>query len=174
MKKLIVAIVVSSVLVGCGEDKSPEQVKFEQDRQLLILQQRHEQEMKRLEVQKVAAENGVDIDAKSYKDVKQYNGGYNDAIRPNHIPSMQAQAPVEQAEADSGFSGGEMLLAGAVGAAAGYALNAKKDVIVDKAKEMHIPEKAKSLKEKANYQARKAKVVAKKSVRKAKNKMKSK
>lgn len=174
MKKTITAIVITSLLVGCGEDKTPEQIKFEQEKELLLIQQRHEREMKKLDVQKVAAENG------EYTENTEYNGGYNNAIREEQVESTTT--PTAQTT-DSGFSGGEMLLAGAAGMAAGYALSSNKEVIkekantvIDKSKEkvQKIKEspKTKSIKEKAKYQARKAKVLTKKAAKKAKRKVK--
>ena len=50
MKKTLIAVTIASmVLVGCGDNKTPEQIKFEQETKLLSMKQAHEREMARIE-----------------------------------------------------------------------------------------------------------------------------
>ncbi|EKD9324309.1 hypothetical protein OS347_000734 [Vibrio vulnificus] len=168
MKNTVIAITVLTMLAGCG--KSEEEIKFEQQRELLLINNKHELRMEQEKAKQIAAEH----QPIEFKDEQ------HEQSNDSHYPTSS--------NTDEGFGAGSMLLAGAVGAAAGYAISNNKDVITDKAQnagrkiqEMNQSPKAVELKQKANaakdklkYQARKTKVLAKKAAKKAKNKIKGK
>lgn len=149
MKKLIlVSVIASSVfLVGCGEDKTPEQIKYEQEKEMLAMKMAHEREMARIDAKKISAANPVshtyvenEYDQRNiqqdtyqqdvYQQEQRYgqesqvrNSGY-EAGQPAQggysQPVDQGAQPQAQSQTDEGFGVGSMALAALGGAAAGY------------------------------------------------------
>ena len=131
MQKTIVALTISAFLVGCGSEKTEQEVLFEQKKEMLLIEQSHQRELARIEARKIEAANPA---SHTYvENETEYNGGYNNAIQDDYYSeaapdydrnierSEQASTtPTSTATQDSGFSGGEMLLAGAAGLAGGY------------------------------------------------------
>lgn len=143
-KIVIATLVASSVfLVGCGDDKTPEQIQFEQQVKLKSMDQAHQREMARIESSKIEAENPAShtyVDNSTsqdggYDDQDQTGGNYEPHQEDSSVPqasqetngstAQQGTSVPQQNEAtqDSGFGAGSMLLAAAGGALAGYAAN---------------------------------------------------
>ncbi|MGF1787111.1 hypothetical protein L4D00_15050 [Photobacterium swingsii] len=115
MKTTVIATMITSILlVGCGDDKTAEQIKFEQDVKLLSMQQAHQRELARIEASKVAAEHQVSNTyiENEYEQGQQYEQGSTQQSTNQEQPT--------QSQDDSGNGIGSMLLAGAAGMAAGY------------------------------------------------------
>jgi hypothetical protein len=116
MNKLLIAVLGSLVLVGCGE-KSELELKLE-----------HERAMAQIEVQKIKAANQVsdtynveyeyEIDDRGYSEPIVYDETPRSSMDVSTLHSQAPSVPVEQ-----GYSGGEMLAGVAAGALAGYAAN---------------------------------------------------
>lgn len=142
MKKIILASVIASsvFLVGCGEDKTPDQVKYEQEKEMLAMKLAHEREMARIDAKKIGAANPAnhtyvenEYDQRSYQqDNYQQEQSYGQA-NESHPQSSQNYADQgtavassgqvqQQAQpaADEGYGMGSMALAALGGAAAGY------------------------------------------------------
>lgn len=148
MKKLILASVIASsvFLVGCGEDKTPDQIKYEQEKEMLAMKLAHEREMARIDAKKISAANPVshtyveneydqrNIQQDTYQqDVYQQEQRYGQADQSHSQPiqnyadqgtavAASGQVPQQQAQqpVDEGFGMGSMALAALGGAAAGY------------------------------------------------------
>lgn len=148
-KIAIATLVASVVLVGCGEDKTPDQVKFEQEKEMLAMKLAHEREMARIETSKVKAEHPEshtyvtenhnsypesDVDT-SYQPTYESSDMYEHQEQSSQVapqtsqtysaaaPEQGASVPQQAAQSeDSGFGAGSMLLAAAGGALAGYAV----------------------------------------------------
>jgi hypothetical protein len=142
MQKLLISSLVASslFLVGCGDDKSPSEIAFEQKKELMAMEQAHIRELARIETQKVAAANQVSdtynieneyeqAPSQSSYSAPQETQSYTGS-EATQSQAYQESAPVEQGtevsqpaakSEDSGFGAGSMLLAAAGGALAGYA-----------------------------------------------------
>lgn len=146
-KIAIATLVASVVLVGCGEDKTPDQVKFEQEKEMLAMKLAHEREMARIETSKVKAEHPEshtyvtenhnsypesDVDT-SYNPTNESSDMYEHQDHSSQVapqtsqtysetaPEQGASVPQQAAQSeDSGFGAGSMLLAAGAGLAAGY------------------------------------------------------
>ena len=146
MKKItIVGILACSVfLVGCGEEKTADQVQYERQKEMRQMELMHQREMARIEAKKIQAQNPVshtyvenEYDQRSYQqdnyqEQPQYGstqsqmGSQAQEVQPQSYASAQeyatpatASAPVQQ-PTDEGFGVGSMALAALGGAAAGY------------------------------------------------------
>ena len=142
MKKVIMASVIASsvFLVGCGEDKTPDQIKFEQEKEMLAMKMAHEREMARIDAKKISAANPVshtyvenEYDQRSYQqDNYQQEQTYGQANQSHPQPSQnytdqgtavassgQVQQQAQPA-AEEGYGTGAMVLSALGGAAAGY------------------------------------------------------
>ncbi|MGL5305952.1 MAG: hypothetical protein ACRC9Y_07250 [Aeromonas veronii] len=144
MKKIaLVGILACSVfMVGCGEDKTPDQIKYDQEKEILAMKMAHEREMARINVKGVQAQNQVSHtyveNEYNQQDNYQQNSGYertssyasqqgeqyssggytNQAAAPQSYDVGTSQAQAQQS--DEGFGVGSMALAALGGAAAGY------------------------------------------------------
>lgn len=144
MKKFaIVSLLASSIfLVGCGEDKTPDQVQYERQKEMLAMKQAHEREMARIDAKKIGAANPTshtyvenEYDQRSYQEENSYgqanqtyatqersNSGVNyaDSGYSSSGTGQGQQIPQAQPSGDEGFGAGSMALAALGGAAAGY------------------------------------------------------
>lgn len=145
MKKFFITVVASvSILVmtGCGEDKTPDQIAFQQKKEIMAMEYAHQREMARIEAKKIQAANPVshtyvenEYDQRSYQQDNYQqdhyeqaqpqvrNSGYEagQSAQTGYIQSVdQGSQPQSQPQGDEGFGVGSMALAALGGAAAGY------------------------------------------------------
>lgn len=143
MKKIILAgVIASSVfLVGCGEEKSADQIKYEREKEMLVMKLAHEREMARIDAKKIRAANPEsntyvenEYDQRSYQQDTYQQG--QDYGQTDQSYSQQGQNYADQGTAtatsgqvtpqqaqqstDEGFGVGSMAIAALGGAAAGY------------------------------------------------------
>lgn len=144
MKKIaIVGILACSVfIVGCGEEKTTDQVQYERQKEMRAMEMAHQREMARIDAKKIEAQNPSshtyvenEYDQRSYQqdnyqEQPQYGstqsqmGSQAQEVQPQNYASGQdysaapASAPAQQT--DEGFGVGSMALAALGGAAAGY------------------------------------------------------
>jgi len=146
MKKTLLAVLTTMLLSGCGEAPSQEEAAFKQQKEMLLIQQAHQREMARIEAQKIEAANQVshtyveneyesDISPEYDRiaeygqpshyqetDVEYSTDSYSDYQQP--VPDNVGTYSANNASVESsGFSGGDMALAVAGAAVAGYAVN---------------------------------------------------
>ncbi|EHM6953352.1 hypothetical protein KGV31_002151 [Vibrio parahaemolyticus] len=195
MNKSIIAITLTTLLAGCGEPS-----EYEQQKELMLLKQNHELLMEREKAKQIAAEKQVSNTYIENEYETEYNGGYNNAI-PNEIQDTAYSSSSDHSASnvssnESGFSGGEMLLAAGAGALAGYAASemlsngmqqvtdsngnvryidtkTKKEVSKEQYETAKKTSKVTTLKEKSKELANKAKDKTKAVVEKAKPKAKA-
>lgn len=147
MKKIaIVGLLAASVfMVGCGEEKTADQIQHERQKEIMAMKMAHEREMARIEAKKIAAANPVshtyvenEYDHRSYQQENSYGTGatqmgtsQQEAYQPTYSGTQTASsydyqpsapaAPQPAAQpTDEGFGVGSMALAALGGAAAGY------------------------------------------------------
>lgn len=125
MKKIaLVGILACSVfIVGCGDDKTPEQVAFEQKKELMAMENAHQREMAR-----IASKSGRNFQQEpSHQQDYQQEQYYGSTQSQMGAQSQEVQSQQEQShasparqQADEGYGVGSMALAALGGAAAGY------------------------------------------------------
>lgn len=121
MKKLIIALVTASFLVGCGDDK------FDQEKEMLAMKLAHEREMARIEVSKTQAANQPEnvYNIEHEYEMPESNSNYSDStssVSQGTMPSAPS-TPSASTSTESGYSGTDMILAAGAGALAGYAVS---------------------------------------------------
>lgn len=115
----VVALAISAVIVGCQEPTQDE-LAFEREKELLRMQMQHEQNMARIEADKIAAENQVShtyIENEyeyEYED-ERHNYGSQSSGSVMVNPNEYSSAPI-----NTGYSGGDLLVTAAGAATAGY------------------------------------------------------
>lgn len=133
MKKIaLVGLIACSVfVVGCGGDKTPEQVAFEQKKELMAMENAHKREMAR-----IASKSGRNFQQEpsyqqdyqqDYQQEQDYGSSQSQmGSQPQEVRSQnygvqeQPHAAQVQQQSDEGFGVGSMALAALGGAAAGY------------------------------------------------------
>lgn len=147
MKKIsIVGLLAASVfMVGCGEEKTADQIQYERQKEMRAMEMAHQREMARIEAKKIEAANPVahtyvenEYDQRSYQQENSYGTGatqmgtsQQEAYQPTYSgtqtasnydyqqPAAAAQQPATQ-PTDEGYGTGAMVLSALGGAAAGY------------------------------------------------------
>lgn len=114
IKTTLAALITTVLLVGC-EEKSPEEIAFEHQRELLRMQLESQEEIARLEVRKAEAENQV-----SHTYIENEYEYEIDGFREEVEEPVPVQPSTVHSGDNMGYDGSDVLLAAAGGAAAGY------------------------------------------------------
>lgn len=113
--RLLLVPLTALTVSACSDD--PDQVAFEQQKELLEIQLQHELAMAKLQATpNVGASYEADLPI-IYREVTE---------DISNTPSPSPNSPLNESDRDdssSGYSGGDLLLASAAGAIAGYAVN---------------------------------------------------
>lgn len=122
MKKSVIAILLTTVILsGCSD--TPEEIKFEQEKELLRMKMQHEQSMASIEARKVAAANPVSHTYVENEYETEYHHQAPQVVQQEVYSATGGDTrsiPEQQAtSSDSGLGIGSLALA----AATGYAIN---------------------------------------------------